>query len=142
MSDRRIREREVHTGSLPPSATDMFDAGGANARRRARNQRWFTVAVGLPIILALGLLAVLLYDVVTDSFSWQLVEPRNSGVSFSFGEGFGLFSTWERVVTLDLLAQGQSQQEIDALLADPESRRIYDARNRVELMLWADGAPL
>lgn len=138
MSERRARGR----GAGSTDATDMFDAGGVNARRRARNQRWFMTVVGLPIVLAVGLLAVLLYDVITDSFSWQLVEPRNSGVSFSFSDGFRPFSTWERVVTLDLLAQGQSQDQIDAMLADPEARRVYDARNRVELMLWADGAPL
>lgn len=141
MSDARSRGHGGPRDTLSAAATDMFDAGGVNARRRARNQRWFKGAAGLPIILAIGLLALLLYDVVTDSFSWQLIEPRNSGVSFSFGDGFRFLSTWERVVTLDLLAQGQSQDEIDTMLADPEARRIYDARNRVELMLWAEGAP-
>ena len=138
MSDR---QRPVER-SLPAGTVDMFDPGGANTRRRARNRRLFTWATGLPIILAVGLLGVLLYDIVTDSFSWQLIEPRNSGVSFSFGEGFRFGGTWDRVVTLDLEAQGRDQQEIAETLGDPEARRIYGARNRVELMLWAEGMPL
>lgn len=127
---------------LPPAKVDMFDPGGANTRRRARNRRLFTWVTGLPIILAIGLLAILLFDIVTDSFSWQLIEPRNSGVSFSLGDGFRFGGTWERVVTLDLQAQGRDQQEIAATLGDPEARRVYGARNRVELMLWAEGMPL
>jgi len=120
----------------------MFDPGGANTRRRNRNRRLFGWATGLPILLATGLLAILLYDVVTDAFSWQVIEPNNSGVSFSFTDGFRFGGTWERVVTLDLLEQGLSQEEIDETLLDPEARRIYGARNRVELMLWAEGMPL
>jgi len=137
MSDERPPHRQQQAGQEA-----MFDPGGANTRRRARNRRLFTWVTGLPIILAVGLLGTLLVDIVTGSFSWQLIEPRNSGVSFSFGAGFRFGGTWERVVSLDLEAQGMGQQEIEATLADPEARRIYGARNRVELMLWAEGMPL
>ena len=60
----------------------------ARSRRRARNERVFRWITGLPVVLAVGLLGVLLFDVVTDSFSWQVVEPRGSAQSFAFGEGF------------------------------------------------------
>lgn len=129
------------TQGVPGAERDMFDPGGRNSRRRARNQRWFGRLTRLPIILAVALLCVLLFDVITDSVSWQLVEPRNSGVSFAFLDGFRFAATWERVVSLDLAAQGTSPEEIGALLADGEERRKYDARNRVELMLWAEGKP-
>lgn len=127
---------------LPASEVDMFDKGGANTRRRARNRRLFALATGLPILLAVGLLGVLLFDVVTDSLSWQLIEPRNSGVSFAFTDGFRFTETWERVVRLDLEAQGADEATIIATLEDPETRRVYAARNRVELMLFAEGLPL
>lgn len=127
----------------PPAAkVDLFDPGGANGRRRTRNRRMFIWATGLPILLAVGLLGVLIYDIVTDSFSWQLIEPRNSGVSFSLSEGFRFGGTWDRVVALDLEAQGKDASEIAVTLDDPEARRVYGARNRVELMLWAEGMPL
>jgi phosphate transport system permease protein len=104
--------------------------------------RLFSLATGLPILVAAGLLALLLYDVITDSISWQVIQPNNSGVSFAFTDGFRFGDTWERVVTLDLQEQGMSQEQIDATLRDAEARRIYGARNRVELMLWAEGKPL
>src|SRR5690606_4855244 len=50
--------------------------------------------------------------------------------------------TWENVVRLELLAQGRTQEEVDALLSDPEARRVFGTRNRVELMPWVDGRPL
>src|SRR5690606_30441018 len=114
----------------------------ARSRRRARNERLFRWLTGLPVVLAVGLLGVLLFDVVTDSFSWQVVEPRGSARSFAFGEGFDWLSTWDSVVALELAAQGQDDAEIAATLEDPEARRIFAARNRVELMLSIDGEPL
>src|SRR5690606_6005809 len=32
-------------------------------------------------------------------------------------------------------------EDIEPLLADPEERRVLEARNRVELMPWVDGRP-
>lgn len=124
-----------------PERPDMLDLGGGQARRRQANVRAFGAAVFVPVFLSLALLVTLLFDVVTDSFSWQVIEPRNSGQSFSFLEGFAAFGTWENVVRLELLAQGRTQEEVDALLSDPEARRVFGARNRVELMPWVDGRP-
>lgn len=113
----------------------------ARSRRRARNENIFRWATGLPVVLAFGLLALLLYDVFTDSYSWQVVEPNGSGQSFAFGEGFAWFSTWDRVVELELRALGNSEAEVATVLEDPEARRLFGARNRVELMLSIDGRP-
>ena len=120
----------------------MLDLGGVEARRRRRRVRAFEAAVFVPVLLALALLATLFFDVITDSFSWQVIAPHNSGRSFAFAEGFAFHRTWENVVRLELLAQGRMPEEADALLADPEARRLFAARNRVELMPWVDGLPL
>jgi len=120
----------------------MLDLGGVEARRRRRRVRAFEAAVFVPVLLALALLATLFFDVITDSFSWQVIAPHNSGRSFAFAEGFAFHRTWENVVRLELLAQGRTPEEVDALLADPEARRLFAARNRVELMPWVDGLPL
>lgn len=111
------------------------------SRRRATSERIFRWFTGLPVVLALLLLGVLLYDVITDSYSWQVVEPRGSGQSFSFSEGFDWFNSWERVATLELQAQGMSPAEARAYLADAEQRRLFAARNRVELMFSVNGEP-
>lgn len=120
----------------------MLDLGGVEARRRRRRVRAFEAAVFVPVLLALALLATLFFDVITDSFSWQVIAPHNSGRSFAFAEGFAFHRTWENVVRLELLAQGRTPEEADALLEDPEARRLFAARNRVELMPWVDGLPL
>src|SRR5690606_20412555 len=125
-----------------PERPDMLDLGGVEARRRRRRVRAFEAAVFVPVLLALALLATLFFDVITDSFSWQVIAPHNSGRSFAFAEGFAFHRTWENVVRLELLAQGRTPEEVDALLADPEARRLFAARNRVELMPWVDGLPL
>lgn len=108
--------------------------------RRARG-RLFHALVLLPTLLGLLVLATLLFDVVTDSVSWQVVEPRGSGESFSFWEGFSLTGSWEKVVRLELAAQGESKAAIDAMLSSAEERRVFAARNRVELMWAVDGQP-
>ncbi len=120
----------------------MLDLGGVQARRRRASARAFGAAVAVPVLLALALLATLLLDLVTDSFSWQVIEPHGSGRSFSFLEGFAGLRTWDNVVRLELLAQGWTEDEVDSLLGDPEARRTFAARNRVELMPWVDGRPL
>lgn len=112
-----------------------------NPAARKTRGRLFHLAVLLPVLIALGVLAALLIDVITDTASWQVVEPRNSGESFGFWEGFALTGSWEKVVRLELAAQGESPDEIEALLSDPEERRKFAARNRVELMWSVNGAP-
>lgn len=109
--------------------------------RRARG-RLFYAAVLTPTLLALAVLAALVLDVLGDSVSWQVVEPAGSGSSFSVAEGFRFTGTWERVVRLELAARGDSAEEVEALLANSEERRIFAARNRVELMWAVDGQPL
>lgn len=132
---------EVH-GPVAGDPVAGRSPASPGSRRRRANARAFAWLTGLPVVLAVTLLAVLLFDVVTDSFSWQVVEPRNSGESFAFAEGFAWNGTWERVVRLDLAAQGSSEAEIEGLLNDAEERRKYAARNRVELMISANGQPL
>lgn len=141
----RPRRRGRRAGPQPsdrPERPDMLDLGGVQARRRRAGARAVGTAVAVPVLLALALLATLLFDVVTDSFSWQVIEPRNSGQSFSFLEGFAFFRTWDNVVRLELRAQGLTEDEVAALLSDREARRVFCARNRVELMPWVDGRPL
>lgn len=112
------------------------------ARGRRLRGKAFHAAVAVPTVLALALLAALMLELLSDTVSWQVVEPRGSGETFSFLDGFSITSSWEKVVTLELAARGSDQAEIDALIRDPEERRKFAARNRVELMLWADGKPL
>ncbi len=127
----------VHGGrsDLP----DMLDVGGAQARRRRRGLRRLEAAVAVPVGLALLLLGALLFDVVTGSFSWQVLSPSGSARSFPFVAGLGVADTWERVMRLELGARGVPPDEVDGLLSDPEQRRLLRARNRVELMPWVDG---
>jgi len=119
----------------------MLDVGGRQARRRRRGIRALEAAVAVPVVLALLLIGALLFDVVTDTVSWQVIEPAGSGRSFSFAEGFAVLGAWERVMRLELAARGVSDADADALLADPDERRVLRARNRVELMPWVDGRP-
>ncbi|HRN17599.1 MAG TPA: phosphate ABC transporter permease PstA [Trueperaceae bacterium] len=113
----------------------------APGARRLRG-RLFHLAVLVPTLLGLAVLLALIFDVLTDTVSWQVVEPRGSGVSFSFWEGVSLAGSWERVARLELAARGESAVAIDELLSDPEERRKFAARNRVELMWSVDGRPL
>lgn len=126
---------------IRPDLPDMLDVGGRQARRRRRGIRALEAAVAVPVVLALLLIGALLFDVVTDTVSWQVIEPAGSGRSFSFAEGFAALGAWERVMRLELAARGITDADADALLADPDERRVLRARNRVELMPWVDGRP-
>lgn len=126
---------------IRPDLPDMLDVGGRQARRRRRGIRALEAAVAVPVVLALLLIGALLFDVVTDTVSWQVIEPAGSGRSFSFAEGFAVLGAWERVMRLELAARGITDADADALLADPDERRVLRARNRVELMPWVDGRP-
>ncbi len=119
--------------------------GPAERRRLARRKRigvWFRWITFVPMVLAIVLIATLFFDVATDSVSWHVVEPANSGTTWAWSEGFRPFGTWERVVRLELAAQGESAEAVDALLDDAEQRRRFSRRNRVELMWWTDDGPL
>lgn len=126
---------------IRPDLPDMLDVGGRQARRRRRGIRALEAAVAVPVVLALLLIGALLFDVITDTVSWQVIEPAGSGRSFSFAEGFAVLGAWERVMRLELAARGITDADADALLADPDERRVLRARNRVELMPWVDGRP-
>lgn len=135
------RARAAQDG--PPAPADLLRSGSGGAqRRRRRIGRAFAAVTFVPVLLALALIATLFVDVLTDAISWQVVEPRNSGQTFAWAEGFRPFGTFERVVRLDLQAQGQTEEEIDALFSDPEALRKFRLRNRVELMFSAGGEPL
>jgi phosphate transport system permease protein len=116
--------------------------GGADPRRsaaRRRVGRLFAAVTLLPVILALAFVAVLLFDVLSDTLSWQVVRPANSGETFAWSAApLG----GDRVVRLELAAQGLSEEEISGTLADAEQRRLFRARNRVELMWYTDDGPL
>lgn len=103
-------------------------------RARKRMGRIFAWVTFVPVVLALLLIATLFFDVITDAVSWQVVEPANTGETYAWSEGFRLGGTWERVVRLELEAQGLSAAEIETFFADSEEVRKFGARNRVELM--------
>ncbi len=131
----------MSAADLRPDVPLGTPARGVAARRRFFG-RAFAGLIVVPVVIALVVLAALLIDVVTDTASWQVVEPRNSGASFGFFEGFRGFASWERVVRLELAAQGMGASEVDAFLSDAEERRKFAARNRVELMWSVDGRPM
>lgn len=111
----------------------------SDARRLARRKRVgaaFHALTVVPVVLALGLIATLLVDVSIDTVSWQVVEPSGSGRHWSFAEGFRAFGTWNHVMTLELQARGEDPA---VTLADPDERRKWRLRNRVELVWWIDG---
>lgn len=102
------------------------------AAKRARG-RAFVAITFVPVVLALALVATLFTDVITDTVSWQIVEPAQTTASWSFAEGFAGLGTWEHVVGMELEARGVDPATI---LEDPEERRKFRLRNRVEL-LWS-----
>ena len=108
---------------------------------RKRRGAAFRVVTFIPVALAVILILALLADVALNSISWQVVEPRGSGQTFAWVEGFRGFGIWDRVVRLELAAQGLSAQEVEALFADSDELRKFRARNRVELMWSANGQP-
>lgn len=110
---------------------------GRTALRQRRGRLFFLLTL-IPVIVALAFVALLLAKVLTDAVSWQVVEPANSGQTFPFGAAP---AGGEAVIRLELLAQGLSPAEVDAYLADPEKMRLFNARNRVELMILTDDGP-
>lgn len=102
-------------------------------RRSVQRQRLnvrFTRLIITPVVIALVALVVLLGDVLLDTFSWQVVTPAGSGQTFAFAEGLQT----NRVIRLELAAQGLGQAEVDEFMADPEELRKFKLRNRVQLM--------
>jgi len=107
--------------------------------RRERINRVFARAVIVPTILALALIATLILDTLYDTVSVQVVEvTETSGKSFPLGQAWNA----EQVIRLELLAQGNSEEEVARLMADPEEMRVFGLRNRVELMWATQEGPL
>jgi len=128
------------SGRAPASkvASAGFGSVEDQARLRARKRkgtifRWITL---VPVVAAIALIATLFFDVVTDTVSFQVVEPAYSGETWAFSEGFRWTGTWEHVARMELLARGE---EPTVTLGDPEERRKFRLRNRVELLWWVDG---
>ena len=126
----------------PGAKQDSPDLSGRKRRGARALERVFKALTLLPILIALVVIMLLLADVIGNSVSWQVVKPRGSGESFSFFSGFGGLGTWQRVVKLELAAQGLDDGEVAALLNDPVERRRFAARHRVELMWVAGASPL
>lgn len=113
------------------------DAKRDRARRRNVGRAFATITA-IPLILAVAFLVTLLGGVFTDLFSWQVVASDNSAESFDWRAApLG----GDAVVRLELAAQGLDAAEIEATLSDPEQRRRFFARNRVEFMLYTDQGP-
>jgi phosphate transport system permease protein len=127
-------------GGEPARGGPLFAEGdGSRSVARRRVSRVFALVTLLPVLLAVAFVAVLLFDVVSDTVSWQVVRPANSGESFGWWQApMG----GQKVVRLELAAQGLTEAEIRAALSDPEQRRLFRARNRVELMWYAEEGPL
>ncbi len=111
----------------------------ARARARRRKGALFGGLTFLPVVLALALIAVLLFDVITGAVSWQVIEPsrRSSGQTFALTEAL----TKRQVIALELAARGLTEEEIQAFMNDPEAMRKFEARNRVELMWYTEDGP-
>ncbi len=111
------------------------EARRLEARKRAG--RIFAVVTFLPVVLAVALVATLLLDALLDTVSWQIVEPSSStsGQSFAWSQ-----APWggREVIRLDLAAQGESAEDVQAFFDDAEELRKFEARGRVELM-WRTG---
>lgn len=120
-----------------PTFGSPEDRARLNARkRRGRIFRWITF---VPVVAAIALIATLFVDVVTDTVSWQVVEPAYSGETWAFTDGFRWGGTWEHLARMELAARGEDPAPT---LDDPEERRKFRLRNRVELLWWVDGQPL
>lgn len=117
----------------------LESAKSPESLRRERINRVFARAVVVPTVLALTLLAVLILDTLYNTVSVQVVEvTETSGRSFALGQA----KNAEQVIRLELLAQGNSEEEVARLMADPEEMRIFGLRNRVELMWATQEGPL
>ncbi len=118
------------------------DLSGRKRRGARAAERAFKTLTLLPVLVALAVIALLLADVIGNSVSWQVVRPQGSGENFSFLSGFAGLNTWQRVVKLELTAQGLDDSDMAAVLDDPDERRRFAARHRVELMWVAGDDPL
>lgn len=124
-----------------PDARGGWTTGEAAKRDRARRRtvgRAFAATTAVPVVLAVVFLVTLLGGIFTDLFSWQVVASDNSAESFAWRAApLG----GDAVVRLELEAQGLDAAEIETTLNDPEERRRFFARNRIEFMPYTDQGP-
>lgn len=137
----------MSTSSRAPIASPRPSSvlAGAQEKRRSaarrRAGRIFAVVTFVPVLLTVVLIAVLLADTLIDTVSWQIIEPSSSvsGQTFALSQApFG----GERLLRLELAAQGLEPAEIDAFVADVEERRVFAIRSRSELMWHTHDGPL
>ena len=102
----------------------------AQLQRRQRTGRIFQYFTLLPVVLAVILITILISDIYLDTWTWQIVEPNESGQTFARASANG----WRGVVLQELAARGETEEDIKALFNDPEEIRKFKARNRVELV--------
>jgi phosphate transport system permease protein len=123
-------------GVTQPQA-ELNEAGGNYAARKRRSD-WFARLTFAPVVIALLVLLILTFDVISDTWSWQVVTPAGSGKTFAFSEGLNT----NALIRKELGARGQSAEEITAFFADPEELRKFRLRNRVQLMWQTDQGPM
>ncbi|HEX7022156.1 MAG TPA: phosphate ABC transporter permease PstA [Trueperaceae bacterium] len=127
-------QRQPERGAVP-----LLGAGAeAQVRARRRNGRFFRALTLAPVILAALLVLALVGDLVVSSVSWQVVEPAGSGRSFAWWQApLG----GDRVVRLELAAEGKTDEQTAALFADAEALRVFRARHRVDFMFRTPEGP-
>ncbi len=102
----------------------------AQLQRRQRVGRMFQWLTFVPVVLALLLIITLITDIYLDTWTWQVVESKGSGQTFARSSANG----WRGVVEQELVARGETEEDIQAFFNDPEEIRKFKARNRVELV--------
>ena len=98
--------------------------------KRKRQGKIFQTLTFIPIVLAIILVFILFATTILDTFTWQVVTTKGSAQTFALTQA----NSWEQVVKLELAAQGESPEDIDALLSDAVELKKFQARNRVELV--------
>jgi phosphate transport system permease protein len=132
----------------PPAGKSLLDEREKQRlvvrKQLGKAYAWLTFST---VALALAFIALLFYDVVTDVFSWQVVEPANSGRTFAWsraplgGERVIRLELLEAQVALGELEPAEAREQVNAFLNDPEEKRLFNARNRVELMWYTEDGP-
>ena len=116
--------------STQPSKSLLKADEKAQLKVRKRWGMAFKALTFIPVILATILILILFGTIILDSFTWEVVSSNNSGQTYARSEANG----FEDVVRLELAAQGESAEDINTLLNDPNELRKFKARNRVELV--------
>lgn len=127
----------------PPTLFNDSEGRKRFVKRRQADRR-FRFWISLPTLLALVLVTLLLGYTLSNTVSWQVVEPDSdsSGQTFSLADA----QTPSEVFKLELDARvGQKKlesTEAKGIEGDPEEMRKFYARNRIELMWYTQDGPL